>query len=98
MVIERKVVSDDGLERTVFKFSFFFQYDPHVYLSEVVNEVRESKRHRKWSGKIEWRYNDRSKKNVPEIPSGMVDGVLKEIRDMIVYRENPWSPLLRMTR
>lgn len=87
MFIERKIVSDDGLERTVFRFLFFFQYTPYVTLSQVLNEVRVSKRHRKWTGKIEWRVNDPSKKHVPKLPDGMVDSVLKEIRDMIVYRE-----------
>lgn len=72
------------MERTVYRF--VLHYAPNVTLYHILNEVRVSKRHRKWTRKFEWRSYD-TKKNVLELPSGMVDSVLKEIRDMVVYRE-----------
>jgi hypothetical protein len=57
-----------------------------VTLDEVLKEVRVSKRHRKWERKSEWKFA-RMDRPVPKLPDGMVDSVLKEIRDMIVYLE-----------
>jgi len=88
MYIERKVVSDDGLERTVYKFEFILHYytqKPYVQLASVLKEVKASKRHRTWRTTGPWRNNGQG--DAPELPSGMVDSVLKEIRDSIVYRE-----------